>query len=124
MPKDFTYKELGVLEADELVEALNFPNGQLCRSSSREKYSTLAVFKSTRAWFEGSYHRTAIIWLMRVPRPCSKSKGSKMIPSFQNLCRELWCANSTHALRAHPALEGTDCSAKPYPYGSVSDLLY
>ncbi len=38
----------------------------------------------------------------------------------QDLCRELWCANSTHALRAHPALEGTDCSSKPYPYGSVS----
>ena len=84
MPKDFSYKELGVLEADELVEALNFPNGQLvCRSSSREKYSLLGVFKSTRAWFEGSYHRTAIIWLMRVPRPCSKSKGSKMIPLFR-----------------------------------------
>ena len=39
---------------------------------------------------------------------------------FQDLCRELWCSNETHALRAHPALEGTDCSAKPYPYGSVS----
>lgn len=38
---------------------------------------------------------------------------------FQDLCRELWCSNDTHALRAHPALEGTDCSAKPYPFGSV-----
>ena len=42
--------------------------------------------------------------------------------AFQDLCRELWCANSSHALRAHPALEGTDCSAEPYPYGSVSCL--
>ncbi len=39
---------------------------------------------------------------------------------LKDLCRELWCANSTHALRAHPALEGTDCSSKPYPYGSVT----
>ena len=38
---------------------------------------------------------------------------------FEDLCRELWCSNSTHALRAHPALEGTDCSSKPYPYGSI-----
>ena len=39
-------------------------------------------------------------------------------PPFEDLCRELWCSNSTHALRAHPALEGTDCNSKPYPYGS------
>ena len=38
---------------------------------------------------------------------------------FEDLCRELWCSNLTHALRAHPALEGTDCSSKPFPYGSV-----
>ena len=43
--------------------------------------------------------------------------------TFQDLCRELWCSNSTHALRAHPALEGTDCSSKPYPFGSVSLTL-
>jgi hypothetical protein len=47
-------------------------------------------------------------------------KYNLVLSYFQNLCRELWCANNTHALRAHPALEGTDCSAKPYPYGSVS----
>ena len=39
-------------------------------------------------------------------------------PPFEDPCRELWCSNVTHALRAHPALEGTDCSSKPYPYGS------
>ena len=39
-------------------------------------------------------------------------------PPFEDPCRELWCSNITHALRAHPALEGTDCSSKPYPYGS------
>jgi hypothetical protein len=38
---------------------------------------------------------------------------------FEDLCRELWCSNLTHALRAHPALEGTDCSSKPFPYGSI-----
>ena len=38
---------------------------------------------------------------------------------FEDLCRELWCSNSTHALRAHPALEGTDCKSTPYPYGST-----
>ena len=38
---------------------------------------------------------------------------------FEDLCRELWCSNLTHALRAHPALEGTDCSSKPYPFGSI-----
>jgi hypothetical protein len=38
---------------------------------------------------------------------------------FEDLCRELWCSNHTHALRAHPALEGTDCNSKPYPYGSA-----
>ena len=38
---------------------------------------------------------------------------------FEDLCRELWCSNLTHALRAHPALEGTDCSSKPFPYGSA-----
>ena len=27
---------------------------------------------------------------------------------FEDLCRELWCSNHTHALRAHPALEGDD----------------
>ena len=38
---------------------------------------------------------------------------------FEDLCRELWCSNSTHALRAHPALEGTDCKSTPYPFGST-----
>ena len=38
---------------------------------------------------------------------------------FEDLCRELWCSNLTHALRAHPALEGTDCSSKPFPFGSI-----
>lgn len=55
---------------------------------------------------------------------CQQSYGTSFIPHvkkespFEDLCRELWCSNGTHALRAHPALEGTDCSAKPYPYGS------
>ena len=55
---------------------------------------------------------------------CVKSFGIefkpylKTQPPFEDLCRELWCSNITHALRAHPALEGTDCSSKPYPYGS------
>ena len=58
---------------------------------------------------------------------CHQSFGPNFVPHvkegqepFENLCRELWCSNQTHALRAHPALEGTDCSAKPWPYGSVS----
>ena len=50
---------------------------------------------------------------------CSKSTTYLFL---QDLCRELWCKNQTHALRAHPALEGTGCSEKPYPYGSVSIL--
>ena len=37
---------------------------------------------------------------------------------FEDVCRELWCSNFTHALRAHPALQGTDCSAQPFPDGS------
>ena len=55
---------------------------------------------------------------------CRKSFGVEFKPylktqsPFEDLCRELWCSNITHALRAHPALEGTDCSSKPYPYGS------
>ena len=47
-------------------------------------------------------------------KPYLKSSQSP----FDDPCRELWCSNLTHALRAHPALEGTDCSSKPYPYGS------
>ena len=56
---------------------------------------------------------------------CQQAFGSLFRPHvrsnspFEDLCRELWCSNSTHALRAHPALEGTDCSSKPYPYGSI-----
>nr|XP_040579861.1 A disintegrin and metalloproteinase with thrombospondin motifs adt-1-like [Lepeophtheirus salmonis] len=38
---------------------------------------------------------------------------------FEDICRELWCSNRTHALRAHPALEGTNCHLKPFPFGSV-----
>lgn len=59
---------------------------------------------------------------------CVKAFGEKFVPHvksdspYEDLCRELWCANDSHALRAHPALEGTDCSSKPYPYGSVSVL--
>ena len=60
---------------------------------------------------------------------CQQSFGPNFVPHvkeneppFENLCRELWCSNQTHALRAHPALEGTDCSAKPWPYGSVSQV--
>ena len=55
---------------------------------------------------------------------CIQSFGASFRPylnsqsPFEDLCRELWCSNATHALRAHPALEGTDCSSKPYPYGS------
>ena len=55
---------------------------------------------------------------------CVQSFGDRFRPylnsqsPFDDLCRELWCSNATHALRAHPALEGTDCSSKPYPYGS------
>ena len=56
---------------------------------------------------------------------CVQSFGSAFKPylkssqsPFEDPCRELWCSNLTHALRAHPALEGTDCSSKPYPYGS------
>ena len=47
---------------------------------------------------------------------CVKSFGSLFKPylkssqsPFEDPCRELWCSNLTHALRAHPALEGTDC---------------
>ena len=56
---------------------------------------------------------------------CRQAFGSGFSPyvktesPFEDLCRELWCSNVTHALRAHPALEGTDCSSKPYPYGSI-----
>jgi hypothetical protein len=56
---------------------------------------------------------------------CQQAFGSLFKPHmqsqspFEDLCRELWCSNSTHALRAHPALEGTDCKSTPYPYGST-----
>lgn len=56
---------------------------------------------------------------------CQQAFGSLFKPHmqdqspFEELCRELWCSNSTHALRAHPALEGTDCKSTPYPYGST-----
>ena len=56
---------------------------------------------------------------------CKKAFGRDFRPHvknespFEDACRELWCSNSTHALRAHPALEGTDCNSKPWPYGSV-----
>ena len=56
---------------------------------------------------------------------CRQAFGASFNPyvkqesPFEDLCRELWCSNLTHALRAHPALEGTDCSSKPYPYGSI-----
>ncbi|TRY70666.1 hypothetical protein TCAL_09680 [Tigriopus californicus] len=56
---------------------------------------------------------------------CQKAFGQDFKPHkkdekpFEDLCRELWCSNNTHALRAHPALEGTDCSEKPFPYGSI-----
>ena len=43
---------------------------------------------------------------------------------LQNICRELWCSNGTHAMRAHPALDGTGCSEKPHGFGSVSFCLF
>ena len=56
---------------------------------------------------------------------CRQAFGASFRPHlrsespFEDLCRELWCSNRTHALRAHPALEGTDCNSKPFPYGSA-----
>ncbi|GAB6021031.1 hypothetical protein CHUAL_003668 [Chamberlinius hualienensis] len=49
---------------------------------------------------------------------CKSSYGSKYKPyltdenPFNNVCRELWCANGTVARRAHPALDGTTCKSQ------------
>ncbi|KAK7066769.1 hypothetical protein SK128_001889 [Halocaridina rubra] len=36
------------------------------------------------------------------------------LSTFQNVCRETWCQNTTHAMRTHPALEGTSCGVKKF----------
>ena len=36
----------------------------------------------------------------------------------EDMCRDLHCRREHYTWTSHPALEGTDCSSKPYPYGS------
>ncbi|KAK4293714.1 hypothetical protein Pmani_033612 [Petrolisthes manimaculis] len=51
-------------------------------------------------------------------RQCTFAEGSNFKPyvtskqPYNSVCRELWCQNTTHALRIHPALEGTTCGLK------------
>ncbi|KAK3883003.1 hypothetical protein Pcinc_012655 [Petrolisthes cinctipes] len=53
-------------------------------------------------------------------RQCTFAEGSNFKPyvtskaPYNSVCRELWCQNTTHALRIHPALEGTTCGLKKY----------
>ncbi|XP_050716761.1 A disintegrin and metalloproteinase with thrombospondin motifs adt-2-like [Eriocheir sinensis] len=51
---------------------------------------------------------------------CNFAQGSGFKPyvtskaPYDDVCRELWCQNTTHALRTHPALEGTTCGVKKF----------
>ncbi|XP_063859032.1 A disintegrin and metalloproteinase with thrombospondin motifs adt-2-like [Scylla paramamosain] len=51
---------------------------------------------------------------------CNFAEGSGFKPyvtskhPYNDVCRELWCQNTTHALRTHPALEGTTCGIKKF----------
>jgi len=57
-------------------------------------------------------------------KQCQHAFDSNFFPyvdewPYEDICRELWCSNGTHAMRAHPALDGTGCSEKPFGYGSI-----
>ncbi|XP_053639440.1 A disintegrin and metalloproteinase with thrombospondin motifs adt-2 isoform X2 [Cherax quadricarinatus] len=51
---------------------------------------------------------------------CTFAEGSAFKPyvtsknPYNDVCRELWCQNTTHAIRTHPALEGTTCDLKKF----------
>ncbi|XP_045593336.2 A disintegrin and metalloproteinase with thrombospondin motifs adt-2 [Procambarus clarkii] len=51
---------------------------------------------------------------------CTFAEGSSFKPyvtskaPYNDVCRELWCQNTTHAIRTHPALEGTTCDLKKF----------
>ncbi|GAB6031681.1 hypothetical protein CHUAL_014249 [Chamberlinius hualienensis] len=53
-----------------------------------------------------------------IDQQCQAAFGDSFHPytideaPYENICRELWCANETHAQRAHPALVGTTCGAQ------------
>ncbi|XP_071516107.1 A disintegrin and metalloproteinase with thrombospondin motifs 3-like [Panulirus ornatus] len=51
---------------------------------------------------------------------CTFAEGSTFKPyvtskgPYNAVCRELWCQNTTHAMRTHPALEGTTCAVSKF----------
>ncbi|XP_042857652.1 A disintegrin and metalloproteinase with thrombospondin motifs adt-2-like [Penaeus japonicus] len=51
---------------------------------------------------------------------CTFALGSSFKPyvttknPYNDVCREVWCQNTTHAMRTHPALEGTSCGIKKF----------
>ncbi|ROT67686.1 hypothetical protein C7M84_014217 [Penaeus vannamei] len=55
-----------------------------------------------------------------VTQQCTFALGSSFKPyvtsknPYNNVCREVWCQNTTHAMRTHPALEGTSCGIKKF----------
>ncbi|XP_064094303.1 A disintegrin and metalloproteinase with thrombospondin motifs adt-2-like [Macrobrachium nipponense] len=55
-----------------------------------------------------------------VNQQCTYALGSTFKPyvtskyPYNNVCRETWCQNTTHAMRIHPALEGTSCGVKKF----------
>ncbi|XP_068236487.1 A disintegrin and metalloproteinase with thrombospondin motifs adt-2-like [Palaemon carinicauda] len=55
-----------------------------------------------------------------VTQQCTYALGSTFKPyitskyPYNNVCRETWCQNTTHAMRIHPGLEGTSCGVKKF----------